>query len=205
MRMLITAGPTREYLDDVRFISNGSSGAMGLAIAEEAVRRGHEVTLVLGPTHLKPMYGVRVIPAVSSDEMTEKSLAELSDGYDVLVSAAAIGDFTPERKIQGKISSAGEFPLLLKPTRKLIREAKERFRSLRIVAFKAEYGKDEAGLEAAAKRLLDCADIVVANDVSKDIFGSSETEALMVSSAGNVRIPRMSKRDAAKAVLDALG
>ncbi len=203
MRLLITAGPTREYIDDIRFISNPSSGLTGMALAEEAVKRGHEVTMVLGPTSLTPIYGIKVIPVVSADEMTDKTLKELEQGYDTLISAAAVADYTPAEKLDGKIRSGGELKLTLKPTRKLIQEARKRFPRLRIMAFKAEYNKSPDELAEAAGKLLSHADVVVVNDVGESVFGSDETEAYIVGDEVK-HIERKSKRDAAKQILDAL-
>jgi phosphopantothenoylcysteine decarboxylase/phosphopantothenate--cysteine ligase len=203
MRILITAGPTREYIDDIRFISNGSSGLMGLALAKEAADRGHEVTVVSGPMNLTPIYGVRFIPVVSSDEMTDKTLEELSGGYQLLISAAAIGDYTPQRRFRGKLRSARQVTLKLKPTRKLIREARLAHPKLTIVAFKAEYNKTKNELVKAASRLLTHADLVVANDVSKDVFGSLETEAYLVGK-NIIRLPRMTKAYASKRIFDSI-
>ncbi|MFH0862313.1 MAG: phosphopantothenoylcysteine decarboxylase [Candidatus Altiarchaeota archaeon] len=203
MRVLITAGPTREYIDDVRYITNSSSGIMGLELAQEAVRRGHEVTLVLGPTSLQPMYGVRVIPAVSADEMTDKVLKELAGGYDLMISAAAIGDFTPSERFKGKLGSAQEVTVRLRPTRKLIREARERFPELRIVAFKATYDSPVDEMVAAARKLMPYADLVIANDVSRDVFGSENTEVHIVCDEVKC-VPRTSKRQAAKAIMDSV-
>jgi len=203
-RILITAGPTREYIDDIRFISNGSTGVMRLALADEAARRGYEVTIVLGPTSLTPMYGVKVIPVVSSHEMTEKTLAELEYGYDILISAAALGDYSPVKRIKGKIRSGKKTLIIrLKPTRKLIQEARKRHKKLRIVAFKAEYDKSPDEMVKEARKLLKVADVVVANDVSKNVFGSNDTEAYIICDEVKC-IPRMSKKDAARRILDEL-
>jgi len=203
MRVLITAGPTREYIDDVRFITNASSGLMGMSLAQEALKRGFEVTVVLGPTNLTPMYGLRVIPVVSSEEMTEKTLKELDGGYDVLISAAALADYTIT-KAPGKIRSGnGELTLKLKPTRKLIQEARKRHPNLKIVAFKAEYGGSMEERLKAAEKLKAYADMVVLNDISRNIFGSSETEVYIVCDDLKC-IPRTSKQEAAKHILDAV-
>jgi phosphopantothenoylcysteine decarboxylase / phosphopantothenate---cysteine ligase len=202
MKVLITGGPTREYIDDIRFITNPSTGIMGLALAEEAARRGYESTLILGPTFLTPIYGVKVIPVTSSDEMTDRTLAEISHGYDILISAAAIGDYTPRRRFKGKLSSKKAVTLTLKPTRKLIDEAHRRFPKLRIISFKAEFDKTPDELVVAAKRLLKSSDLVIANDVSRNVFGSPETEAYLVTSKEVKHIPRTTKRELSKLILD---
>lgn len=203
MKVLITAGPTKEYIDDVRFISNPSSGGMGLALAGESVKRGYETALVLGPVPHSPMYSVKVVPVVSSEEMTSKTLAELRNGYDALLCSAALADFTPKEKADGKIRSGGDLVLELKPTRKLIAEARKQHPKLKIFAFKAEYGGSREELVAAGKRLLDVADLVFVNDVSRDVFGSEETEALIVGKFVR-RIDRVSKAKAAEEVFDML-
>jgi phosphopantothenoylcysteine decarboxylase / phosphopantothenate---cysteine ligase len=203
MRVLITGGPTREYIDDVRFITNPSTGVMGLALAEEAAKRSHETTLVLGPTHLTPIYGVKVIPVTSSDEMIDRTLSELRHGYDLLISAAAIGDYAPAKRFKGKLSSKKAVTVRLKPTRKLIGEARKRFPKLRIIAFKAEYDRTPEGLVAAARRLLKSSDMVVANDVARDVFGSPETEAYIVTAQDVKHIPRTTKRETSRHIFDA--
>jgi phosphopantothenoylcysteine synthetase/decarboxylase len=116
MRFLVTAGPTREYLDDVRFLTNASSGRMGYAIARAAAQRGHSVDLVTGPVALRPPSGVRVHRATSAQEMYQAA-RRLFRRADCLIGAAAPADFTPVRRIKGKAKKA-ESPLLLrlKPT-----------------------------------------------------------------------------------------
>lgn len=187
MRALITAGPTRERIDSVRFISNASSGRMGCALAAEAVKRGYDVCLVLGPVCVKPPAGAKVIDVSSAEEMTEGTLKELEGGYDVFVSAAAIADYTPEKPRIGKIKSGREMTLKLKPTRKLTKLVCEGFPGVFKVGFKAEYGVGEAGLLEAAKRKLgEGLNLVVANDVRVSRFGSEETEVTVLDGGGVV-------------------
>jgi len=105
MNYLITAGPTHEYLDDVRFFGNASSGRFGYALASAALRRGHEVTLVSGPTALKPPRAAKVIRVVSAREM--KDAVEREAGRaDILVMNAAVSDYRPARRTAGKIKRA---------------------------------------------------------------------------------------------------
>lgn len=99
--ILITAGPTREYLDDVRFLSNGSSGRMGCALAEAAVAAGHRVTLVLGPVECTPPSGAEVVRVVSALEMQAAAAAAFA-GCDVLIAAAAVCDWRPAVRSRGK-------------------------------------------------------------------------------------------------------
>jgi phosphopantothenoylcysteine decarboxylase / phosphopantothenate---cysteine ligase len=111
MRILLTAGPTREYLDDVRFLSNASSGRMGHALAEAALARGHQVVLVSGPVTLVPPPGCEFSPVETSKEMHEKCLA-LFPACDGVIGAAAVCDYRPRERATGKISKTGQ-PLVL--------------------------------------------------------------------------------------------
>jgi phosphopantothenoylcysteine decarboxylase/phosphopantothenate--cysteine ligase len=99
--ILITAGPTREYLDDVRYLTNGSSGRMGCALAEAALAAGHRVTLVLGPVEISPPAGVTVRPVVSALEMQAAAAAAFASS-DVLIAAAAVSDWRPAQRMAGK-------------------------------------------------------------------------------------------------------
>jgi phosphopantothenoylcysteine decarboxylase/phosphopantothenate--cysteine ligase len=101
LRFLITAGPTREYLDDVRFLSNASSGRMGYALARAAVRRGHQVTLVSGPVALRPPAGIEFVRVTSTREMY-RECAKRFVRCDCLIGAAAPADYTPARRHRGK-------------------------------------------------------------------------------------------------------
>lgn len=106
MRLLITAGPTREYLDDVRFLSNASSGRMGYAIAEAAARRGHDVVLVSGPVALPPPAGCTVHFVETTAEMLAVCLAQFDD-CDGVVGAAAVCDYRPRNRSSGKLKKTG--------------------------------------------------------------------------------------------------
>ena len=102
MRFLVSGGPTHEYLDDVRFLGNPSTGAMGVAIARCAVERGHDVTLVLGPTHLEGPDRAKVICVTSALEMRDAMLASLK-GADAVIMSAAVSDYRPLERVEGKI------------------------------------------------------------------------------------------------------
>ena len=199
MRILVTAGPTQEPVDSVRYITNASSGKMGFAIAAKAVGRGHAVCLVAGKTHINPPEGVRVLSVRTADEMTDTCLKELSEGYDVFVCAAAIGDYTPVKVESGKIKSGGELSIKLKPTRKLTKLACEKFKDLFVVGFKAEYNVSEDDLVASAREKLvgDGLDVIVANDIGKHRFGADETEVHFIGDAGFLEKKVGSKADIA--------
>ena len=116
LRVLITAGPTREYVDPVRYISNDSSGTMGFALAEAARRKGMAVTLVHGPVALTPPAGVRAVPVVSAREMFAACM-KLWPKHDVLIMAAAVADYEPARRSATKRKkSSQELTLRLRPT-----------------------------------------------------------------------------------------
>jgi len=102
MRFIVTAGPTREHLDDIRFLTNASSGRMGFAIARTAHDAGHAVTLICGPTPLPPPDGPRAVPVTSAEEMRDAVLAAFPD-TDAVFMTAAVGDYRPEQRVAGKI------------------------------------------------------------------------------------------------------
>ncbi len=105
MRFLVTAGPTREYLDDVRFISNASSGRMGYAVARAAAKRGHDVHLVSGPVALQPPSGVNIVRVTTTQQMYAAAAKRFPD-VDCVVGAAAPADFRPVRRASGKLKKA---------------------------------------------------------------------------------------------------
>jgi len=107
MRILITAGPTREYLDDVRYLSNASSGKMGYALAQAALEAGHQVVLVTGPVDLKPPVGCDVRPVVTTEQMREACVAAFPD-CDGVIAAAAVCDYKPRQKTSGKMTKTGQ-------------------------------------------------------------------------------------------------
>jgi phosphopantothenoylcysteine decarboxylase / phosphopantothenate---cysteine ligase len=106
MRILITAGPTREYLDDVRYLSNDSSGRMGYALAESALAAGHEILLVSGPVHLSPPKGCECVRINTTAEMRDACVAHF-DACDGVIAAAAVCDYKPLNRVAGKISKTG--------------------------------------------------------------------------------------------------
>ena len=106
MRILITAGPTREYLDDVRFLSNASSGQMGYAIAAACVASGHEAVLVSGPVNLEPPQGCEVHQVETTSDL-EKACTRLFPGCDGVIAAAAVCDYRPKERAQGKLKKTG--------------------------------------------------------------------------------------------------
>jgi len=205
MKVIITLGPTQEPIDDVRYITNASSGRMGAALAEEGLRRGHKVTIVSGPVSIRLPKKAAVYRVRTAAEMTDRTISLLK-GHDILVSTAAIADYTPAKKASGKIKSGGSLRIRLKRTRKLIKEARRRHPRMFIVGFKAEHGIGRKRLVESAKKLLaeSKLDLVVANDLKGGIFGSAATQAYMIDGKSIKPTGRVSKRQAARKIWSAI-
>ncbi|NPE08418.1 MAG: bifunctional phosphopantothenoylcysteine decarboxylase/phosphopantothenate--cysteine ligase CoaBC [Asgard group archaeon] len=205
-KVVVTAGPTRIWLDDVRYISNPSTGKMGIEIALEAVNRGADVTLILGPTNL-PVYNSNIKIEVIETPQDIKKVIEKQKKIDVFISAAAIGDYQPEKQ-KGKIPSKQESLVLkLKPTPKIIEYVKQKFPKARIVGFKAEVDATKNELIEKAQKSLENyqIELVVANFLDKPDqgFASTTNEVILVSKKGKPRkLPLTSKRIIAKKIID---
>jgi phosphopantothenoylcysteine decarboxylase/phosphopantothenate--cysteine ligase len=165
VRFLITAGPTREPIDPVRYISNRSSGKMGYAIAEAALVERHDVTLISGPVNLEAPQNTKLISVSTSDEMFE-AVHRHADQYDVCVLCAAVADYKPANVSSTKIKKRGvKFSLELIPTRDILDSlGHKQNRQFVLVGFAAETDnvEENAGKKLRAKNC----DIMVANDVS---------------------------------------
>jgi phosphopantothenoylcysteine decarboxylase/phosphopantothenate--cysteine ligase len=196
VRILITAGPTREYIDDVRFISNPSSGKMGYAVAAEGRRRGHGVHLVTGPVCLDPPTGVKVSHFESAEELY-KSLPKA----DCLVMAAAVGDYRPVRRIRGKHKKGESFTLKLTANRDVLASVAGVKSGKIFVGFAVEV-KDAVG-NARKKVKAKGLDFVVLNSPAS--FGAERAEFTFVFSDGVVRpLGTMTKNAVAREILDAV-
>jgi phosphopantothenoylcysteine decarboxylase / phosphopantothenate---cysteine ligase len=173
VRFLITAGPTREAIDPVRYISNRSSGKMGYAMVEAAVEAGHRVVLISGPVSLTPPRGARLISVLTSDEMYDAVHRHVGD-CDVLVMCAAVADYKPVRVSAQKIKKRDEtLSLELIPTRDVLASLPQD-RQFLAVGFAAETNDVE---ENARKKLrAKACDIIVANDVSDPNSGMETNE-----------------------------
>ena len=202
-RVLVTAGPTVERIDPVRYITNRSSGKMGYAIAEAARDRGAEVTLVSGPVALQAPAGVEVVCIESSAELCEAVLAR-GERADVVVQAAAPADFTPANVAGQKIKKTGAgMALELKNTTDIAAELGRRKHDGQVlVAFAAE--TNDLIENARAKLARKNADLVVANDVSRSDagFGVDTNAVTLVTRDGERELPLMSKRGVADGILD---
>ena len=227
VRFIITAGPTREYLDPVRFLSNPSTGKMGFAIAAEAARRGHEVTLVAGPVTLKTPKGVRRVDVVSAREMLSAAREAVASyrrrprrlalggavGGDadstVFISTAAVADWRPAKCAAKKLKK-GEMsgtlklvrnPDILKTINRTIEQSNNR--TIRLIGFAAE--TNDVLKEAARKCREKGLEFIVANDVTQKGcgFGTDTNRVTFVFPDGTQKkFPLMTKRMVAKRILD---
>jgi phosphopantothenoylcysteine decarboxylase/phosphopantothenate--cysteine ligase len=231
MKLLVTAGPTREAIDAVRFISNHSSGKMGYAIAEMAAKRGADVTLISGPTDLLPPDGVEYIGVESAAQMLHAVLDKFGDA-SVVIAAAAVADYAPANPSTEKIKKKTEaISLELRPTHDILKSLAERRASQILVGFAAETGnlKENATKKVKDKNL----DLIVANEVVQKkgpreaagtiwnicgsvddtmpfpqhngeevVFGSDLNTAILIARDGATQeLPRMTKRELADRIL----
>ena len=202
MRLLVTAGPTRERIDPIRFVSNRSSGRMGYALAEAGRDRGGRVTLLSGPTELPRPDGVRALSFETADELHALLLTEFPE-CDGLIMAAAVADFIPEESAARLHREQGSLALNLAPGRDLLASLKGLRRGQTVVAFAAETGD----LEARARRKMEekGADLIVVNDVSRSDIGfeSEDNEVLILSRDGRREpVARAPKREIADRIWD---
>ena len=203
LKTLVTAGPTIEYIDPVRIISNKSTGKMGYAIAKAARRRGADVTLVTGPTHLDPPKGMHILKVETAEEMREAVIDHYRD-KDVIIKAAAVGDYKPMNKAKEKQKKkAGKTTVEMAPTPDILEELGKNKGDRTLVGFAAETTDHVANaLKKIQKKNLD---LIVLNDVSKDDrgFAVETNEVKMIDSKGNEEVvPLMSKDEVADKILD---
>jgi phosphopantothenoylcysteine decarboxylase / phosphopantothenate---cysteine ligase len=204
-RILVTAGPTHEPIDSVRFLGNRSSGKMGFAVAREAAKRGATVTLVAGPTHLPDPPGVEVLRVETAEEMREAVLDRFEDAHAV-VKAAAVADWRPKVRVAGKLKKEeGPPEIHLEPTPDILRELGERKGDTVLVGFAAE----TADLEATGRAKLreKHLDLVVVNEVGAPGtgFGSDTNRAMLLAADGDdVALRGWTKAELAAAICDRL-
>ncbi|MGA3089014.1 MAG: bifunctional phosphopantothenoylcysteine decarboxylase/phosphopantothenate--cysteine ligase CoaBC [Terriglobales bacterium] len=199
--ILVTAGPTREKIDPVRYLTNRSSGRMGYAIADVALRRGARVLLVTGPTAIAAPEAAEVTRVETANEMLEAVLKLLPEST-VVVKTAAVADFRPTAAMDQKIKRNGEMVLQLQPTVDILTEVVRRKTSQVVVGFAAE---TENVLDNARKKLVaKSLDAIVVNDVSRQGVGfdSDRNAVTIISSSEVVEVPETSKWEVAHRVLD---
>lgn len=204
-RILITAGPTYERIDPVRFIGNFSSGKMGFSIAEECRRRGAEVTLVAGPTALQCDAAIRRVNVESAQEMYEACLP-VFDTADAAILSAAVADFTPEQKAESKIKrEADDLVLRLRPTHDIAKTLGQRKRpGQRLVCFALETNDEEANARGKLERKN--ADFVVLNStrIPGTTFNADDNQIAVVTREGVRFYPKKSKQEVASDIIDVL-
>jgi phosphopantothenoylcysteine decarboxylase/phosphopantothenate--cysteine ligase len=203
-KVLVSAGGTREPLDAVRFVGNRSSGRMGVALAEEARRRGAEVTLLSANLAVAPPQGIEVVDTPTAEALLREAL-ERAGGADLVLMSAAVADYRPAETSDAKRPKGAEpWTIELQPTEDVVKAlATRRQNGQVIVAFGAEHG--EAGLERKRAMLADKnVDLVVYNDVSRtDIgFDAKDNEVVLITRTGERRIAKALKSRIAAAVLD---
>lgn len=203
--ILITAGPTYERIDPVRFIGNFSSGKMGFSIAEECRRRGAEVTLVAGPTALQCDAAIRRVNVESAQEMYEACLPAF-DTADAAILSAAVADFTPEQKADSKIKrEADDLVLRLRPTHDIAKTLGQRKRpGQRLVCFALETNDEEANARGKLERKN--ADFVVLNStrIPGTTFNADDNQIAVVTREGVRSYPKKSKQEVASDIIDVL-
>jgi phosphopantothenoylcysteine decarboxylase/phosphopantothenate--cysteine ligase len=204
LRVLVTAGGTREPIDPVRFIGNRSSGRMGIALAAAAARRGAEVTLIAANVALDAPPGVRRVDVETTAELGSVTAEEFETTH-VLLMAAAPADFRPAAPADRKLSREGSLELSLQPTEDILARlgVADRAVGQTIVGFAAEHGGDGVG-RARDKLARKGADLIVLNDVSDPAIGfeSGENEVTLIAADGETPVPRASKDEIAEAILE---
>ncbi|KPV45343.1 bifunctional phosphopantothenoylcysteine decarboxylase/phosphopantothenate--cysteine ligase CoaBC [Alicyclobacillus ferrooxydans] len=202
LRVLVTAGPTVEDIDPVRFVSNGSSGKMGYAIAEAAVSRGAKVTLVTGPSHLEPVAGAEMVRVRSTEQMKDAVLKRLST-VDAVIGAAAPVDFRPAERFDQKWKKSDGLPQIdwVQTPDILASVAKAKEARHVVVGFAAE--TRDVVLNAEKKLVSKDLDFVVGNQIGEEGvgFGTDTNRVIIVSKNGPDPLPLMSKLDVANEIL----
>lgn len=210
-RFVVTAGPTRGWIDRVRFITNPSTGKMGIAVAQELLSRGANVSLIVGPISEKVPEQTDVKRVTTSQEMLESVLSELSKHkIDGFVATAAVLDYEPSKKEDSKMPSGAEdLSVKLVPTTKIIEEARKKQKDLFIVGFKVESGVSDKELDTRAREKIKAGicDLVVANDEQKKgaAFGTDTNEVLIVAGKSFAKHVLLApKREIARQIVDVI-
>jgi len=199
--VLITAGPTREKIDPVRYLTNRSSGRMGYALAEATLRRGARVLLVSGPTALTPPGAAEVTPVESAEEM-RRAVLKLLPQASIVIKAAAVADYRPKATAEQKLKRKGPMTLELEATPDILQEIARKRSAQIVVGFAAE---TENVLENARQKLLaKNLDAIVVNDVSREGVGfdSDRNAVTIITRDEVVEIPETTKQEVAQRVLD---
>lgn len=203
-KIIVTSGGTSEKIDDIRYITNRSSGKMGIAIAEECFSRGAETLILRARNSVKPRYKIQEEEFVTTEDLYNLVKKYISR-YDVIFHVAAVSDFKAEKPNAGKISSNELVKLTLVPQIKISDQIKKINPAVRLIAFKAEHGLTEKELIRAAEKKLNesSADAIVANDVSRKDSGfeADNNEVFVVDNKNVKKVPFASKREVAREVV----
>lgn len=199
LNILVTAGPTREAIDPIRFISNRSSGKMGYAVAQAAKRRGAKVTLISGPSHLRPPAGIEFIPVITAEELHE-AIKSVRKKANVIIMTAAVADYRPRFAFMQKLQKRGEY-LNLEFTRTVdvLEELGKSKNGCYLVGFAAESTNlvENARAKMEKKNL----DLIIVNDLSA--FEGDKSEAIILTRKGDIhRLPHQEKTQLADLILD---
>lgn len=203
MKTVISAGPTREFIDPIRFISNSSSGQMGYALAAESLRRGHEVVLISGPVSIKAPEGVKLIPVVSAAEMAEAVKREFAD-CDCCIMSAAVADYRPVNLHDQKMKkSPGNIFLELERTEDILKSLGSMKRPEQLlIGFAAE--SENLVENAIGKLKRKNLDWIIANNISDGFAKSTNACILLGRNGEKVVFPVCPKTELAAGLLDAL-
>lgn len=207
-KIIVTTGATMEKIDDVRYITNRSSGKMGIAIAQECNLRGANVLLLRAKNSVKPRYSIKEEQFTTSGELFSLVKKHVKN-YQYFYHAAAVSDFSVKNKYPGKLSSKQSVSISLKPQIKILDQIKKLNPKIRLIGFKAEYTSNEKKLIRAARKKIkeSHADVVIVNDVSqKDRgFEVDQNEVHIVSSDGSIKhLALSSKKEIAEKIVDYL-
>lgn len=198
--IMITAGPTIEHIDPVRYIANSSSGKMGYCLAKAAQELGARVILISGQTFLEPPFGVEIIKVLSAQDMHDAVMKFLEES-DIFIAAAAVADYTPKEVSHIKIKKEkGELVLSLKPTIDILTKVATSDNKPFVVGFAAE---THNVIEFAQGKLQKkCLDMIIANDVSNGkVFGQDDTEIVIITKNTEEKISKNSKENIAKIIM----
>ena len=201
-RILVTAGPTQEAIDPVRYITNHSSGKMGYAIARAAAFRGADVTLVTGPVHLDPPLFVETVPVVSAQDMFE-AVTERSAAQDIIIKAAAVADYTPVERADQKVKKKeGDLSIPLKRTQDILAWLGEHRREWQFLcgfSMETEHLLENSRAKLAKKHV----DMIAANSLRAEGagFGTDTNRITLITADGDRELPLMSKEEAAHQIL----
>jgi phosphopantothenoylcysteine decarboxylase/phosphopantothenate--cysteine ligase len=193
-KILITAGPTIEKIDSVRYISNFSSGKMGYALAKMSYLMGADVTLISGPTHLTAQDGVRVIQVQSADEMLEATMKEAED-CNIFIASAAVADYKPQNYSDSKIKKSSEMQqIALQKNIDIVSLVKQTFPKIFVVGFAAETDNvREYGTQKLKEKKLD---LIAINDVADGkVFGADQNQLLVISKKGKEVLLPLANKD----------